>query len=90
MTLTPQDVRDVAFDKPPLGRRGYVAAEVDAFLDRVEEALSGGTPLSVLDVHNVAFAPGGALTNRGYDEDQVDAFLDLVAATLAGEQPPTS
>lgn len=90
MTLTPQDVRNVAFDKPPIGRRGYVAEQVDAFLDLVEDALAGHRPLSPLDVQSVAFDRGGALTNRGYDEDQVDAFLDLVVDALsAGEQPPS-
>src|SRR5271165_1191408 len=37
--LTPDQVRDTAFAKPPLGRRGYNEVEVDAFLDRVEAAL---------------------------------------------------
>jgi DivIVA domain-containing protein len=38
--LTPEQVRNVAFSKPPLGKRGYNEAEVDAFLDRVEAALA--------------------------------------------------
>ena len=38
--LKPVDVRNVAFGKPPIGRRGYDESEVDAFLDRVEETLS--------------------------------------------------
>jgi DivIVA domain-containing protein len=38
--LKPVDVRNVAFGKPPIGRRGYDEAEVDAFLDRVEQTLS--------------------------------------------------
>ena len=40
MNLTPADVRNVAFHKPPLGRRGYDEQEVDSFLDRVEETLT--------------------------------------------------
>ncbi|MFC5332916.1 DivIVA domain-containing protein [Mycobacterium branderi] len=38
-TLTAADVRGVAFNKPPIGRRGYNEDEVDAFLDRVEKEL---------------------------------------------------
>ncbi|MBV9514596.1 MAG: DivIVA domain-containing protein, partial [Mycobacteriaceae bacterium] len=32
-------VRNIAFSKPPLGKRGYHEAKVDAFLDRVEEQM---------------------------------------------------
>jgi DivIVA domain-containing protein len=39
-SLTPDQVRNVAFAKPPLGRRGYHEDEVDAFLDRVAAALA--------------------------------------------------
>src|SRR5581483_9179436 len=35
MALTPTDVRNVGFSKPPLGKRGYSEDEVDAFLDLV-------------------------------------------------------
>ena len=38
--LTPADVHNVAFSKPPIGKRGYNEDEVDAFLDLVEQALS--------------------------------------------------
>jgi DivIVA domain-containing protein len=34
--LTPADVDNVAFSRPPVGRRGYDEDEVDAFLDLVE------------------------------------------------------
>ena len=33
MPLTPADVHNVAFSKPPIGKRGYNEDEVDAFLD---------------------------------------------------------
>jgi DivIVA domain-containing protein len=35
MPLTPADVRNVTFSKPPIGKRGYNEDEVDAFLDLV-------------------------------------------------------
>jgi len=41
--LTPQQVRDVAFAKPPTGKRGYNEDEVDAFLDLVAAALQDPT-----------------------------------------------
>jgi DivIVA domain-containing protein len=40
MPLTPADVHNVAFSKPPIGKRGYNEDEVDAFLDLVEAELT--------------------------------------------------
>src|SRR6266487_2181716 len=40
MSLTPADVHNVAFSKPPIGKRGYNEDEVDAFLDLVESRLT--------------------------------------------------
>jgi DivIVA domain-containing protein len=40
MPLTPADVHNVAFSKPPIGKRGYNEDEVDAFLDMVEHELT--------------------------------------------------
>lgn len=40
MPLTPADVHNVAFSKPPIGKRGYNEDEVDAFLDLVETELT--------------------------------------------------
>jgi len=40
MPLSPADVANVAFSKPPLGKRGYHEDEVDAFLDLVETELA--------------------------------------------------
>mgnify|MGYP002716600596 CR=1 FL=1 len=40
MPLTPADVHNVAFSKPPIGKRGYNEDEVDQFLDLVEDALA--------------------------------------------------
>ncbi|NMD57650.1 MULTISPECIES: DivIVA domain-containing protein [Tsukamurella] len=37
--LTPDDVRNVAFGKPPIGKRGYNEDHVDSFLDDVESTL---------------------------------------------------
>ena len=40
MPLTPADVHNVVFKKPPIGKRGYDEDEVDAFLDVVEGELA--------------------------------------------------
>ena len=40
MPLTPADVHNVAFSKPPIGKRGYNVEVVDAFLDLVEGELA--------------------------------------------------
>ncbi len=39
MPLTPADIHNMAFKKPPIGKRGYGEEEVDAFLDEVEQEL---------------------------------------------------
>ena len=40
MLLTQADVHNVAFAKPPIGKRGYNEDEVDQFLDLVEDSLA--------------------------------------------------
>jgi DivIVA domain-containing protein len=40
MQLTPADIHNMAFKRPPMGKRGYDEEAVDAFLDEVEEELS--------------------------------------------------
>ncbi|MGH3782040.1 MAG: DivIVA-like cell division protein Wag31 [Pseudonocardiaceae bacterium] len=40
MPLSPADVHNVAFSKPPIGKRGYHEDEVDAFLDLVEAEMA--------------------------------------------------
>ena len=39
MPLTPADIHNMAFKKPPMGKRGYDEEEVDGFLDEVEQQL---------------------------------------------------
>jgi DivIVA domain-containing protein len=85
-TLTAEQVRNVAFSKPPLGKRGYNEDEVDALLDLVEAALQDPTrrTLTSEQVRNVAFSkpPFG---KRGYNEDEVDEFLGLVEEQLRSQ-----
>ena len=83
--MTPEDVHNVAFSKPPSGKQGYDEDEVDAFLDLIEERLRDPTAntLTAEDVHNVAFSkpPSG---KQAYNEDEVDAFLGRVEKELSG------
>ncbi|MBB5807552.1 DivIVA domain-containing protein [Saccharothrix ecbatanensis] len=76
--LGAQDLRQVAFHRPPPGRPGYDEGQVDSFLDRIEETLLGRDNVSEHDVRTVRFRPG----RPGYHAIEVDAFMDLVADTL--------
>jgi DivIVA domain-containing protein len=73
------DVRNMAFSKPPAGKRGYSADEVDVFIDRVDAALRDATghTLTPEQVRNMAFSKP-PIGKRGYNEVEVDAFLDRV------------
>jgi DivIVA domain-containing protein len=86
-SLTPEQVRNVAFAAAPPGKRGYNEDEVDAFLDLVEAALQDPTAhrLTAEQVRAVAFSTS-PLGKRGYNQDEVDAFVDLVEAHTKSEQ----
>lgn len=64
-------VRGQAFT--PARRGGYIASEVDDFLDDVLVAMGHGRELP--DVHGAQFGRGG-LGRPGYDMREVDGFLD--------------
>ncbi|SDI48519.1 DivIVA domain-containing protein [Actinokineospora alba] len=87
MSLTPEAVRAVTFDKAPFGKRGYHEDQVDDFLDLVEAALAGKGTLSSAEVRRVVF-DAAPLVKRGYNEDQVDAFLDMVATEMDERDEP--
>jgi DivIVA domain-containing protein len=55
MPLTPADVHNVVFKKPPIGKRGYDEDEVDAFLDVVEAELA-----RLIEENNDLRASGGS------------------------------
>ena len=85
--MTPEEVHAARFSKPVVGRRGYDEDEVDAFLDRVVDALEGRTRLTAAEVHEVSFGKP-PIGRRGYYESEVDDFLDRVAAHFAHHPPP--
>jgi DivIVA domain-containing protein len=84
--LSAQDVRSVAFSRPPFGAQGYSEDEVDDFLDRVEATLRGAGRLTVYDIRQASFGEprGGKL---GYSEEEVDSFLDLIEQEFARRFP---
>jgi len=68
MPLTPADVHNVAFSKPPIGKRGYNEDEVDAFLDLVEAELARlieETAPEVVHLHSSKAGLAGRLAVRG-------------------------
>ncbi|ANZ36419.1 hypothetical protein BBK82_10450 [Lentzea guizhouensis] len=81
--LTAKDIRNVAFHRPPRGRRGYQESQVDAFLDRIEATLMGQDNLTGKDVRDIRFSRP-LIGRRGYDETEVDAFLAQVEQQLSG------
>lgn len=80
MPLSPAEVHNVAFKKPPIGKRGYDEEEVDAFLDVVEVELS-----RLIEENNDLKGRGG---NGASPVHAVDASPDgtgAVATTSADE-----
>lgn len=68
-TLTPAEVHNVAFKKPPIGKRGYDEEEVDYFLDVVEAELA-----RLIEANEVLKnAPG---VDRGLDPAQLEQVTD--------------
>ncbi|MFT3661003.1 MAG: DivIVA domain-containing protein [Gordonia sp. (in: high G+C Gram-positive bacteria)] len=92
--LTADDIHDVAFSKPPLGRRGYNEDQVDRFLDLLEAkfrdpadpAVAFLTPSAVAST--IFGSPPIGL--RGYHRDEVDRFLADAAHDLADLTCPSS
>ncbi|OBK48300.1 DivIVA domain-containing protein [Mycobacterium sp. 1081908.1] len=86
--MDPEHVRNVAFSRPPAGKRGYNEDQVDAFLDWLEAALRDPARGAVTpeQVRSVAFARP-PIGKRGYNKDEVDAFLDRVARQVGGSPP---
>ncbi len=79
MTLTADDVRNVAFKKAPLGKRGYDEEQVDTFLDEVERTIAAlTTELAAARAGHPAAPTGGA-----DPASAVLAELDLIKTRLA-------
>ncbi len=72
MPLTPADVHNVAFKKPPIGKRGYDEEEVDAFLDEVERELA-----RLIEENNEIRAGRGPVSGPPGDMRHSGEFADL-------------
>ena len=79
MPLTPADVHNVVFKKPPIGKRGYDEDEVDAFLDVVEAELA-----RLIEENNELRAGGARGPAR---EERVEAPAPAPAAVAAPPPP---
>ncbi len=81
--LTPADVHNVAFRKPPLGKRGYDEEEVDAFLERVELTIANLQD----QIAALRAGPAGysqlAYGTSGAADEAVLAELDQIKVRLA-------
>ena len=80
MPLTPADVHNVVFKKPPIGKRGYDEDEVDAFLDVVEAELA-----RLIEENNDLRASGG-----GQRADERPAEQAPLTAAAAPPPPPAN
>src|SRR6478609_11791941 len=81
MPLTPAEVHNVAFKKPPIGKRGYDEEEVDAFLDIVEVELS-----RLIEENNDLRANGGAGAAAAQTEGAVAGSSEDAEATRAAHE----
>jgi DivIVA domain-containing protein len=87
--LSPADLDRMVLPRPGKDESGYDARQVEAFLARVSEALSGRTPLPVEQVRNVRFE--AATGRQAYGARAVDALLQRLADQLGTAGPvPTS
>ena len=67
-------------------REGYSIEEVDAFVDRVTEALRSASPsIGPDDITGVTFA--AVRLREGYSMQDVDEWLDQAESALRDHQP---
>lgn len=73
----------VGFTSTGLVRRGYNVQQVDAFLSRIEQTLSGDAdrPVTARDLVTASFRRVLPL-RRGYLRTEVDAFLQDIAPAV--------
>jgi DivIVA domain-containing protein len=82
MPLTPAEVHNVAFKKPPIGKRGYDEEEVDAFLDIIEVELA-----RLIEENNDLRSKGGSVdgAQAGDKAPQGDPAKDKALAAAREE-----
>jgi DivIVA domain-containing protein len=75
MPLTPAEVHNVAFKKPPIGKRGYDEEEVDAFLDIVEAELA-----RLIEENTHLKSDAGVVLRKSGAEDDTAPSAELAAS----------
>src|SRR5215218_4488098 len=83
MPLTPADVHNVVFKKPPIGKRGYDEDEVDAFLDVVEAELA-----RLIEENNELRAGGARGGSRSEERAEAPAPPPPPVAAPVAAPPP--
>ena len=81
--LRAEDLRNITFDKPAFGKRGYDERSVNDFLALAARRLDGRGHLTADDVRGMRFNKP-KLGKRGYDPAQVDRLVDQIATAIAG------
>jgi DivIVA domain-containing protein len=92
MPLTPAEVHNVVFKKPPIGKRGYDEEEVDAFLDIIEVELARlideNADLKDRSPGGEASADGSALAAAREENRKLSARIgELESAVSQAKQP---
>lgn len=80
--VTAEYLRNVTFEKPPWGKRGYNEKAVADFVALCARRLEGRGHLTADDVRSVRFNKP-PIGRRGYDENQVDKLLAEIATAIA-------
>ena len=91
MPLSPADVHNVAFSKPPIGKRGYNEDEVDQFLDLVETELA-----RLIDENNDLQQRNTELERElgdaragGGEQPSADSTVAFASPTCSSARPPS-
>ena len=91
MPLTPTDVHNIAFSKPPIGKRGCHEDEVDAFLDLVQAELTRLPAEHSLRTPDAIFVssrrPSEGLAHRAVWPIGGSVLLLLFAASVHARSP---
>src|SRR6516165_7807368 len=82
--LTPEQVHNVAFAKPPRGKRGYNEDQVDAFLDVVEQQIGRRAG----DAPSVAYPGQGGPPDLGAAANVGPPTEGRTAEHAPGHRPP--
>ncbi len=88
MPLTPADVHNVVFKKPPIGKRGYDEDEVDAFLDVVEAELARLIEENA-ELRALVDRAGSGGRDERFANSQTTTFAEPPRAAAPPPPPPT-